>query len=223
MADAVPEVGRVTAEGPARPPREPVGGDSASVTAIARATSRVGSKARAMVTAEPLRPIGRATAPLLAAPTEITGPPKPTLLTVRAVGVAAVVPLDGEVGATETGAPGAAYAIPGAPPAGPDVAATLILARLADPGGSGQAAATKGGVGRVLEMVRRTATAGPAPRPAAPARGVGEGRVVAAPRRRPTVVAMGPTGPARLMVMVHAEPATRRLKDPHGAILATCP
>lgn len=176
-----------------------------------------------MVAAETLGPFGRAAAPVLAAPAEVTAAPEPSFLAFRAVGVAAVVPVDGEVSAAEAGAPRATHAIPRAPAAGPDVATAVVLARLADPSGPAKAAATKGGVGRVLEVVRGATAAGPATGPSPPSRGVGQGRVATAQGTRTAVAPLGPSGPTRVMAVVHAEAAAGRVKHPNGPVLATAP
>lgn len=125
--------------------------------------------------------------------------------------------MDGQVGAVNARLPSAPHVLPSADAAGPDVAATVVLACHTNQSGAGHAAATVGGLGRVLEAIGRATAAGTTTGLTPSACGVRQGR----PSRRPLPRRERPRAPGSVGVptMGQAEATTVGLMYLHGPLL----
>lgn len=167
---------RVTSKGPAHVARPSVGIDSAESATMTRITHGPRSQARTVITAETAKPSGVPTAAVQFTAAVIAGTTRPTVLTTIAPRVAALVLVDGQLSAADTSAARCPDAVPGAPSACPDVAASFEITGAAYPCQAGVAATALGGVGRVLEAVGRTSAARTTTWPTSVPSGSREGR-----------------------------------------------
>lgn len=217
VADTVPEGRRLEAAIPAREAGGVVGGDGAPVAAGTRAVDGVRTEPGAVLAAQAPGAAGRSPPLAEIAAAEVEPAARPALRPVHAAGAPPVVLVDGEVRAIDARVPSAPHVLPRASPAGPHVATALVLAGHTDQRGAGHAAAAVGGVGRVLQAVRRATAAGPATGLATRVRGVGQGRAARQPVSRGERTRT--PGPVGLPTVGDAEAATVGLMYLHGALL----